>query len=133
SGKRGWNRMKALESRALASKFKEALKDTRRCSFEIRSAVGNATGQRLHHALTLAGVKAHLIEAVAPPSSGILIETSQECAGVGLSIQTAFKTVGLDAHLLVQVTRDPNTVVIHLNSDEPPAAPKKTSGHTAIK
>ena len=43
------------------------------------------------------------------------------------------KTVGLDAHLLVQATREPNTVVIHLNSDEPPAALKKTSGHTARK
>ena len=121
--------MKATETRTLAFKFKEAVKHSKRCSFEIRTAIGNAAGQRLHKALTVAGVQAKLIQVVAAPSAGILIETSQDCGGVGVSIQSAFKAVGLDAHLLVQNTRDADLVVIHLNSDDPPnKSPKKSSG-----
>src|SRR5947199_9765547 len=111
--------MKATESRALASKFKEALKTAHHCSFEIRSPMGNAIGRRLQKALDVAGVKAELIEVVATPNAGILIETCQDCAGIGLSIQTAFKTVGLEAHLLVQNTGQPDFVIIHLNSEQP--------------
>jgi hypothetical protein len=116
--------MKATESRALASKFKEAVKHAGRCSFEIRSPIGNAIGQRLQKALEIAGVKTELIEVVATPNAGILIETSQECGGLGLSIQTAFKAIGMEAHLLIQNTGQTNLVIIHLNSSEAKGAPK---------
>jgi hypothetical protein len=42
-----------------------------------------------------------------------------------LSIQTAFSVVGLEAHLLVQNTRRPDLVVIHLNSESGPRKPPK--------
>ena len=116
--------MKATESRALASKFKEAVKGSTRCHFEIRSPIGNTVGRRLHKSFDVAGVKAKLIEVVATPNAGILIETSQDCAAVGLSIQTAFKTFGIEAHLLVQNTSDPHLVILHLNSQETERPPK---------
>ena len=116
---------KAMESRALGTQVKEALKASRQCVIEIHSPVGNSAGRRLHKTLSVAGVKANLIEVVSKPNIGILIETSQECAGIGLAIQTAFGVAGIEAHLLVQNTRDPRTVVIHMGSAEKPSkAPK---------
>jgi hypothetical protein len=116
--------MNATESRALASKFKEALQSAHHCTFEIRAPIGNVIGRRLQKALEVAGVKVELIEVVATPNAGILIETCQDCARIGLSLQTAFKTVGLEAHLLVQNVGQPDFVIIHLNSERPERAPK---------
>ena len=117
---------KAVESGTLANKFKEALKAGKNCIIEIRTPLGNAAGQRLHKALSLAGVKTSVVDVVATPHSGILIETNQQCAKTGLSIQTAFSSVGMDAHLLIQNTPRADIVIIHLNSDEEPRkTPKK--------
>jgi hypothetical protein len=117
---------KAAESRELATKFKQAMKVAGNCAIEIRTPIGNPAGQRLHKSLTLAGVKTELIDVVATPNSGILIEACQDCAQLGLSIQSAFTGVGVEAHLLVQNTTRENIVIIHLNAaEEPPAAPKK--------
>jgi len=117
---------KALESGSLANKFKEALKTGKNCVIEIRAPIGNAAGERLHKALTLAGVKTLLVDVVATPYSGILIETNQHCAKTGLSLQTAFSAAGMDAHLLVQSSHRENSVIIHLNSKaEPRKSPKK--------
>lgn len=99
----------------LATQVKEAIKGARQCAIEVYCPMGNPAGKRLMKALSFAGVKAHLIEVVATPNTGVLIETSQDCAGVGLAIQSAFRVAALDAHLLVQNTRAPNVVVIHLN------------------
>jgi hypothetical protein len=74
---------KALESRTLATKFKEALQGSEGCTIEIRSPAGNATGERLHKALTLAGVPTELIDVTATPNTGVLIEASQPCANIG--------------------------------------------------
>ena len=117
---------KALKSGTLADKFKQALKAGKNCVIEIRTPLGNPAGQRLHKALKLAGVNTTFVDVVATPHTGILIETNQQCAKTGLSIQSAFSAVGMDAHLLVQPTHRANTVIIHLNSDEEPRkAPKK--------
>jgi hypothetical protein len=111
--------MKAPATRALATKFKEVLKGTENCTIEIRTPLGNAAGQRLQKSLSIAGVDAELIDVAATPHTGILIEASQQCAEIALSLQTAFKAVGQEAHLLVQNTRHPDLVIIHLNSDPP--------------
>jgi hypothetical protein len=117
---------KALESGTLADKFKQALKAGKNCAIEIRTPLGNPAGQRLHKALKLARVETSLVDVVATPHAGILIETNQQCAKTGLSIQSAFSAVGMDAHLLVQNTYRENIVIIHLNSDaEAQKAPKK--------
>ena len=117
---------KALESGTLANKFKEALKTGKNCAIEIRAPLGNPAGRRLHKALALAGVTTSMVDVVATPHTGILIETNQQCAKTGLSVQSAFSAVGMDAHLLVQNTHRENSVIIHLNSDEEPRkAPKK--------
>ena len=115
---------KAMESQTLAIKFKEAFRAGETCQVEIRAPKGNAAGQRLLKTLALAGIQAELIDVAAAPQSGILIEASQQCAKVAVPIQTAFSVVGMEAHLLVQNTRDPNLVVIHLNS-ESQKPPKK--------
>ena len=116
---------KTLESGTLVDKFKEALKAGKNCAIEIRTPLENPVGQRLHKALKVAGVETSFVD-VATPHSGILIETNQQCAKTGLSIQTAFSAVGLDAHLLVQNTPRENIVIIHLNSEsDPQKAPKK--------
>ena len=109
---------KAAETRTLATQVKEALKGSTQCTIEIHSPMANPAGKRLHKSLSVAGVNANLIEVVATPNTGILIETCPDCAGVGLAIQSAFKVAGLEAHLLVQTTRHPNTVAIHLNAEE---------------
>jgi hypothetical protein len=117
---------KEMESQTLATKFKEAMRGAGVCQVEIRAPKSNAAGQRLHRTLVLAGIEAELVDVAASPQSGILIEASQECAKVALSIQTAFSVVGLEAHLLVQNTRRPDLVVIHLNSESGPGkTPKK--------
>lgn len=117
---------KAAESRELATKFKQAMKAARNCAIEIRTPIGNPTGHRLHKSLTLAGVKTALVDVVATPHSGILIEACQDCAELGLSIQSAFTGVGVEAHLLVQNNTRENMVIIHLNAaEEPPPTPKK--------
>ena len=108
---------KAIESRTLATQVKEAVKGSANCVIEIHSPIGNPSGQRLLKSLSISGVKASLIEIVATPNTGILIETSQACAGVGLAVQSAFRVATLEAHLLVQNTRRPNTVIIHLGAD----------------
>jgi hypothetical protein len=108
--------MKATEARTLATKFKELSKGTGHCAIEIRSPIGNAAGERLQQTFNVAGIKSTLLNVVATPNTGILIETSQECAALGLSIQTAFKAVDMEAHLLVQNTQRPEVVVIHLNA-----------------
>ena len=113
------------ETRALATQVKEALKSASKCTIEIHSPIGNEAGKRLVKALSIAGVKASLINITATPNTGILIETSQECAGVGLAVQSAFRVAAIEAHLLVQNTRSPNTVVIHLNTEENPSKPPK--------
>ena|ERR1041385_4373185 len=113
---------KAIENRALTTKLKEALKESKGCIVEIRTPIGNAAGQRLQRTLTIAGVKATVVDVVATPNAGVLIETSQQCAKIGLAIQTAFSGVGVEAHLLVQNTRHPEVVVIHLSSKDSGAA-----------
>jgi hypothetical protein len=117
---------KAMEAQTLATKFKEALNAGETCVIEIRTPAKNAAGQRLLKTLALAGIDVQLVDVAASPQSGILIEASQQCAKVALSIQTAFSMVGLEAHLLIQNVRRPDLVVIHLNSESnPPKAPKK--------
>jgi hypothetical protein len=111
---------KAVETKALATQVKEALKGAKQCVIEIHSPLNNPAGKRLLKSLSVAGVKANLIEVVDTPHTGILIETCQECAGVGLSIQSAFKVAAIEAHLLIQNVRIPNMVIIHLNSAEKP-------------
>jgi hypothetical protein len=111
---------KAMAAQTLATKFKEAFQGADTCVVEIRTPAKNAAGQRLHKTLALAGIDAQLIDVAASPQSGILIEASQQCAKVALSIQTAFGMVGLEAHLLVQNVRRPELVVIHLNSEPGP-------------
>lgn len=115
---------KALETRTFAIHVKDALKGAQQCVIEIHSPIRNPAGKRLLKSLSVAGVKATLIEVVDTPHTGILIETGQECAGVGLAIQSAFRVAALEAHLLVQSPREPNLVVIHLNSEEKPKPPK---------
>jgi hypothetical protein len=114
---------KALDSGTLATKFKESIKSSRECTVEIRAPMGNTAGQRLQKALSLAGVTAELISVAATPKAGIMIEASQRCAQIALSIQTSFKAAGLDAHLLVQNARRPDLVIIHLNADDTEGAP----------
>jgi hypothetical protein len=114
-----------METKTLTAQVKEALKVAKTCVIEIRSPMGNAAGQRLLKALRLAGVKTDLIEVTATPNPGILIETCPECAAIGLAVQTGFGTAGLEAHLLVQTTRIPNKVIIHLGSAEPPSKTPK--------
>lgn len=111
---------KAAETRTLATQVKEALKGAKQCSIEIHSPLNNPAGKRLLKSLSVAGVKASLIEVVDTPHTGILIETCPDCAGVGLAIQSAFRVAAIEAHLLVQEVRIPNMVVIHLNSVEKP-------------
>jgi len=111
--------MKATETRTLESKFTETLKATGGCSIEIRCPMGNTIGERLQRSLATAGVKTHLIHVVASANTGILIESSTDCAGIALSIQSALKAIEMEAHLLVQYTPRPQVVVIHLNSVEP--------------
>ena len=114
-----------METKTLTAQVKEALKGAKTCVIEIRSPKGNTAGQRLLKALRLAGVKTELTEVAATPNAGILIETCPECAAIGLAVQTGFGTVGMEAHLLVQTTRIPNKVIIHLGEDgEPPTTPK---------
>jgi hypothetical protein len=109
---------KTVETKTLAIQVKEALKGAQKCAIEIHSPLNNPAGKRLHKILSVAGVKANLVEVVATPNTGILIETCPDCAGVGLAIQSAFRVAALEAHLLVQNTRIPNMVVIHLNAEE---------------
>ena len=117
---------KAMESRTLATKFQEALKASDECIIEIRAPIGNSAGQRLHKTLTLAGIQAALVDVIASPHSGILIETNQRCAKTALSVQSAFHAVGVEAHLLVQNTPREDLIVIHLNESADPTTPKKT-------
>lgn len=111
--------MKSIDTRTQNARFKELLKPTSGCRIEIRCPRGNSSGRRLQKSLSLAGAKTDLIEAfVAPPSAGILIEASPDCAQVALSIQTAFKAIDMEAHLLIQSTPEADVVIIHLNSEE---------------
>ena len=89
---------KAIESRAVATQVKQALKGGKNCTIEIHSPMGNPAGKRLAKSLAVSGVKADLVEVVASPNTGILIETVPECAGVGLAIQSAFKVAAVEAH-----------------------------------
>ena len=114
-----------METKTMTAQVKEALKGAKTCAIEIRSPIGNAAGQRLAKAFRLAGVKTDLIEVTAVPNPGILIETCPDCAAVGLAVQTGFGTAGLEAHLLIQTTRIPNKVVIHLGQAETPAKTPK--------
>ncbi|HUS36373.1 MAG TPA: hypothetical protein VM680_13560 [Verrucomicrobiae bacterium] len=115
---------KVAETKTLAIQVKDALKGAQKCVIEIHSPLNNPAGKRLLKSLSVAGVKANLIQVVDTPHTGILIETCPDCAGVGLAIQSAFRVAAVEAHLLVQNVRIPNTVVIHLNSLEDPKAPK---------
>lgn len=111
---------KTVETKTLATNVKEALKGAKQCVIEIHSPISNPAGKRLLKSLSVAGVKANLIEVVDTPHTGILIETCQECAGIGLAIQSAFKIAAVEAHLLIQEVRIPHMVIIHLNSVEKP-------------
>jgi hypothetical protein len=115
---------KAVETKTLATQVKEAVKGAKQCVIEIHSPVTNPAGKRLLKSLSIAGVKASLVQVVDTPHTGILIETCPDCAGVGLAIQSAFKVAAVEAHLLVQEVRIPNMVIIHLNSAEKPTTPK---------
>jgi hypothetical protein len=115
---------KVLEDRdALTTQLKQTVRKEDRCVFEIRAPLGteaHQTAQRLMRALEVAGLKGELVPVVGSPNSGILIEASQECARIALSIQTAFGGIGMEAHLLIQNTRRPDMVVIHLGQKQKP-------------
>ena len=75
-----------MESRVLTTHLKEALRHERGCAIEIRAPFGSdshTTAQRLLKSLIVAGVKAELVDVVAAPQVGILIEASQQCARAG--------------------------------------------------
>lgn len=114
-----------MDNPSLASHVKQALKGSEKCTIEIHSPMGNPAGERLKKTLSAAGVKTKLIEIVANPNTGILIECSQECSKLALAVQTAFGIIGMEAHLLVQNTREPNMIVIHLNGEGDFNTPKK--------
>ena len=114
-----------MQTKTLTTQVKEALKGAKTCVLEIRSPIGNPAGQRLVKAFRMAGVRTDFIEVTAVPNSGILIETCPDFAAVGLAVQTGFGTAGLEAHLLVQTTRIPNKVVIHLGQAETPTKTPK--------
>jgi hypothetical protein len=115
---------KAVETKTLAGHVKEALKSAKQCEIEIHSPVSNPAGKRLLKSLSIAGVKANLVQVVDTPHTGVLIETCPDCAGVGLAIQSAFRVAAMEAHLLVQEVRIPKMVIIHLNSAEKQNTPK---------
>ena len=117
---------KAVETRALASKFKEALHGIGECTVEIRAPRSNTAASRLQKTLSIAGIEAQLIDVPATPHTGLLIETSQQCARIALSMQTAFRAVRIEAHLLIQDTTRPDLVIIHLNSEAPKHTAKAT-------
>src|SRR5688500_1327240 len=108
---------KAIESRTLATQVKEAVKGSANCVIEIHSPTGNPSGQRLLKSLSISGVKASLSEIVATPNTGILLAASQARAGVGLAVQRAFRVATREDHFLVQNTRRPYAVIIHLGAD----------------
>jgi hypothetical protein len=121
----GVNKKKTVESQVLATHLKGAVTKKERCAIEIRAAIGSeshAAAQRLLQALLVAGFKAELIDVVATPHTGILVEASNKCAKTALSIQTAFGIVGIEAHLLIQSTPKDNTVIVHLGQEAKPNA-----------
>lgn len=119
-GNRSWvlNRNRAGgEPRSFAGHFKKALRKEHRCEVEIRSPVGSETlvaAKRLLRGFQMAGFTGRVLEVVATPCEGILVESDLELSGAALSIQSAFKMVGLEAEVLVQASSRPNLVILHL-------------------
>jgi hypothetical protein len=115
------NKKKTVETRVLADQLKGAKHKEERCAIEIRAPVGSEahdSAKRLLKSLAIAGFKAELIDVVSTPHSGILIESATGCARTALSVQTAFKVAGMEAHLLIQNGSRPNTVIIHLGQSD---------------
>jgi len=117
------NRKEDAVGGAIAAELKDALHSRRRCEIEIRAPLGaesRKTAERLLKGFSLSGFEGKIIDVVASPSSGILVECSHDTSQIALSIQTAFTTAGLHAELLIHDRGRAKTIILHLG-EEPPA------------
>lgn len=105
------------ENGVLAEHIRKAVRSKVRCKLEIRTVTGSQareTAERLVASLRLGGLPAEIVEAGSSPRGDILIETSQECASIALSLQSAFLAWGAPVQLLVHDKTDPKTIVLHI-------------------
>jgi hypothetical protein len=105
------------ENGVLAEHIKKTVRNNTRCTIEIR-AVANSqaqlTAERLLTSLRLGGLEAQIVEVGSSPRGDILIETSQECASIALSLQSGFLLWGIQVQVLVHAKADPRIIVLHI-------------------
>jgi hypothetical protein len=105
------------ENGVLAEHIRKAVRSKARCNIEIRTVAGSQSreaAERLAASLRLGGLQAEIVETGSSPRGDILIESSQECASIALSLQSAFLAWGASVQVLVHEKIDPRTIVLHI-------------------